>query len=182
MENAVKRLLAGLMIGFFVVSLCYGQGKDKLLLVKISGIDRKLSYELMSPDAFKALQTDIKAETSAFTKAVVLVKNDWAANEDTRGKRFPKASLAARKATSIGTYTDAEKAAKKLQYYEDKKFEKELEDAERAKAKYERLGKEKQAEHEDEIRAEEQLLTKAKDLLESRLAGLTGAAKEPDAD
>jgi len=170
------------MVGFFVVSLCYAQGKDKLLLVKISAHDRKLSYELMSPDAFKALQNDIKAETRAFAKAIVLVKKDWEADEETRGERFPKTSLAARKATAIGTYTDADKAAKKLQYYEDKTFEREMEDGERAKAKYKRLGKEKQAKHEAEIRAKEQLLTKAKDLLQSRLAGLTGTRKEADAD
>ncbi len=96
-------------------------------LVEVSDLQKKATREIMTSAEMKELKKTIDAETRVFAKAVELAKKDWDAAE--KGEKpapgekvekqpaatpFPNGTLSARRCQEKGSFTDREKAQKRL--------------------------------------------------------------------
>jgi hypothetical protein len=96
-------------------------------LVEVSDLQKKVTREIMTGAELKDLKKTIDAETRVFAKAVELAKKEWEAAE--KGEKpapgekveklppatpFPNGTLSARRCQEKGSFTDHEKAQKRL--------------------------------------------------------------------
>lgn len=169
----MKKLIPAMLICLCITAVCAAGQQEKILLVKVCDRAKKLSYELMTPNEYKTLQAEIKAESMLSTKAMMLAQKEWKANEETKKKRFPRSAISLRKATILGQpFKDRQKADDKLYHYQDKAEEKEDRDKEREKKKIAGKSKEKIAKAEEKVREREYLYDQARAIFESKLTEL----------
>lgn len=107
------------LIGFAMLALLMvpsrGFGAGKSVIVETTDFDKTSTLGCMTEEAFKDLQTQVHAEERAFSKAIAEAKKDWSADEKHKGKSFPSAAFAPRRATAKGpAYKDDAEAQAKL--------------------------------------------------------------------
>jgi len=176
----MKQLALVTAIWSSAVLFCLALGKEKILLVKMSDRVKETSYKLMSPVEFKALQNEIKNESRFHAKAMTLAKKAWKADKEVGRKPFPKASISVRKAVSAGTYSDMEKASKKLDHYEDRAYDKAEEEAEKEKKKAKNKSEEQLEREKEKAEAKEKLCEKAHELFETKLKELMNPPEQSE--
>jgi hypothetical protein len=172
-QNALRPLTAALTLAALLALPARGLAADSFYVVKITEMDKKVDFKLMSAEDYKALETEVKAETSLFPKAEELAKKEWK-TADEKGP-FP-GRLSPRKVEVIERHTVREKAdekLEKLQASEDKKSG----DTRKPGGKMNEAEK-KMAESKAE---KEKDLQKAHDLVKGKLTELVSAAKDKDA-
>jgi hypothetical protein len=171
----MKSLMTGLTAVLLCATITTGaSGNEMQYLVEIEDRAGEATYELVTPAELKTIENQIKEESKVYRKALSAAQKEWKENAELRGT-FPSSAVSMRKVTRKGTFTDPEKAAKKLTSYEDRYFEKQSRDAERDKARAQmrhgrdkdRLAKAEQRESEREAR-----YSQARDIFEQKLEEL----------
>jgi hypothetical protein len=171
-QNALRPLTAALTLAALLALPARSLAADSFYVVKVTEMDKKVDFKLMSAEDYKALETEVKAETSLFPKAEELAKKEWK-TADEKGP-FP-GRLSPRKVEVVERHTVREKAdekLEKLQSSEDRKAE-----PKKAGGKMNEAEK-KMAESKAE---KEKDLQKAHDLVKGKLTELVSAAKDKDA-
>jgi len=108
----------------------------KYLVVEITGHDGSEEFDLMTPEEFRTLVSDLRREKMRHSKALALTMRDWEKSEQTQGQNFPRGAAAPRSARKVGRlFADREAAEKKLARCEEKLFEKQQREAERKREK-----------------------------------------------
>jgi hypothetical protein len=145
---------------------------DAFWVVKVTDMDKKVEYKIMSPEEYKSLETDVKAENSLFAKAEEMAKKEWKTAEEKSS--FP-GRLNPRKIEILERATVREKA--------DTKLEKLSAAEERKSEPKKTTGKPSDADKKaaDAKAEKEKELQKAYDLVKGKLAELVAAAKEKSA-
>ncbi len=87
---------------------------ETFCVVKITDMDKRVEHKIMSPEEFKELETQVKAEASLFPKAEELVKKEWKADEGNKSTPFP-GRLGPRKVEVVTRESSSERADKKLE-------------------------------------------------------------------
>jgi hypothetical protein len=169
-------LLAGVL-----ASAAPASAVETFLVVKLADVDKKVDYQIMSPEEFKEQETQIKAEATLFPKAEELVKKEWKASEDHKGSPFPS-RLGPRKIEIVERSPNQEKAGKKMESLLAAGERRLMEPPKKAGKQTE--AQKKQA---DSLAEKEQALQEACDLIKAKLTELTKdqepkAKEEPAAE
>ncbi len=109
-----------------------GMARAELVyLVEVADLQKKVTREILTSTEMKELKKTIDAETRVFAKAVELAKKEWDAAE--KGEKpapgekvekqppatpFPSGTLSARRFQEKGSFTDRDKAQKRLDQIE----------------------------------------------------------------
>lgn len=128
----MKKLVSGIPIWLCAATLCVAV-QQQILVVKIQDRAKELSYKIMTPEEYKAVQNQIKAESKFYRKALMLADKDWQADPANAGKRFPKSAISQRKAVVTGKFKNMEKAFDKIRHYDEQKTKNEERAEEREK-------------------------------------------------
>ena len=116
---------------------------EKFLLVKITGFDREVTYEVMSQEDLTGLEADITLEKQLHRKALQMAKDKWAADAEKAKAPFPEGAVSTRHASMLESYSDETKAKTKAVQLENRdeqeKQDKERRDDERLKASHTRV-------------------------------------------
>ena len=174
----MKNFIFSMLICFSITSLCAGAASESILIVKLYDRAKEITYKLMTPEEYKALQKELKLEAKLYQKAVTLARKEWQANKETAKKPFSMSAIPLRKATVKGMpYIDREKADDKLAKYEDKEFEK-TDKKKKSKGKLTKR-EEKKAKH---AREKEYINQQIRALFESKLDELKQKLQQKEAE
>jgi len=107
-------------------------GGGSYLIVRSTDHAKDLSFKVMNQNEYRALCSEIAAESRCWEKAMNASEKEWKANPETAKKTFPRNAIAPKKAVISQTFSSQEKAAEKVAAFE--KLE-----AERAELNQQRL-------------------------------------------
>ena len=108
------------------------QAFERFYVAKISDYDGTQTLKVMSPDEYKALEKQIRAESRAVPKAAQAAKKEWDAARKKGEMSFP--SFKPRRIARAGSYDSREKAEKKVAAFEEREAEKAEEQRQKEKA------------------------------------------------
>lgn len=95
-------------------------GFERYYLIKLYDFHKEYVYQVLSKDELKALETELKAESKLFRKALDAAKDEWRDDEFLSGS-FPSSAVTPRKLRVMGTpFRKREDAQEKLETYEDR--------------------------------------------------------------
>jgi len=169
---------------------------EKYYIVKVTDLAKETKMEVMSAEALKTLENEIKEEGRLWTRAENAAIKEWQKNEQYKGKAWPKGAISQRTAKAVGQpFPDESKAEDKLSKIEENEAEKAEEEAEKEKERAAKAGakakdKDKSNPERDNMYAMaraifEQKLTEVKEAevkaKEAKAAGAEGGAAAPAA-
>jgi hypothetical protein len=144
---------------------------ETFCVVKCTDMDKRVEHKIMSPEEFKELDTQTKAEAALFPKAEEMAKKEWKADETTKSTPFP-GRLGPAKVEVITREANRDKADKKLESLNAAEDRKQTEPR--------KSGKSSEAEKKQaDLKAEkEKDLQKAYDSVKAKIAELMTKAEE----
>lgn len=93
---------------------------EECFLVKIQGMDREVTMEVMTGEEVKKLTKDLQLEQRYFSDVVRKVGQEWSADESNKGIPYPGFRLGPRRQISAERFASREKADKQLSMYQDR--------------------------------------------------------------
>jgi hypothetical protein len=141
------------------------------VLVKIQSIDKSSSYQVLTAEELKALQSRTALETRLYRQAEAEVRKQWRENEATRKEPFPGPDVSAPKVTVVRDFSKRDEAEAKLKDYEDREIKSDERKAEREK------GQKKDAEARARDQEKAALAKQAAGLIETRIKELADKQK-----
>ena len=126
MKNMFQRLIMGLVVAGTVAVRA-----ESVNVVEVYDLQRKVTREIMATAEMRELKKTIEAEARVYPKALELTKKEWDAAEKpapaapgAKAEKgvaptpFPASMLSPRKFVDKGSFTDKDKAQKKLDQLE----------------------------------------------------------------
>ena len=148
---------------------------EPVSLVKIVNRAKETEFKLMGAEEYKALDNELRMELKLRSKAIQLAAKEWKQDKELAKKQFPESCIGPMKIMVLGTYTDQDKADKKLSELEDRVDGKKDRGENRGKAGAAKM------EREDTRSIErEELCNKAREMYESKLAELIKPAEKAE--
>lgn len=185
-NDGMKRLLTLTLASLALTGLCRGEdapaAPQKICLVRIVERDKKVTYQLKSPEEYKALKADADLEKTLFAKAVAAAEQEWKKDPDLSKKSFPQSAIGDKTVDKTREFTDAAKADDALKAAEDIEFKKTdaAKEKEKDKAKAKGGDKKDDKKKADRERERDLLETRARDMFDAKLTELVQAAKNKD--
>jgi len=124
----MRRLFAALIAGCLLCMSVRAEekeaaaGRDKTVysVVKITGLDRSISYEALTAEDLAVLKKTIVSEARVVNSALQAAAKEWNSTPENAKNLFPVKSIAPRTVTILGTCRDNETATRKLEVYADR--------------------------------------------------------------
>lgn len=109
MRNCWIIMLAGALLA--LSATVRAAAPQPFVVVRIAGLDKTETNQVMAAADFQALQADIRAEAPLFTRALQAAADEWKKDEELRKKPFPATAFACRQAAVVGPPYDTEQKA-----------------------------------------------------------------------
>jgi len=119
----------GLFVCAVVLSTALSGLAETVYLVQITDIRKSDAWEVMTREEVSKLQKEVQEESRVFPAALAAAKKAWDADELLKKTAFPGSSLAPRKVSSQGPFTNREQADKKKQSRDERQSEAMLKEA-----------------------------------------------------
>lgn len=157
---------------------------ERHLVVRVTDNTGQDEYQTLSPDAWKELDNQIRAEARLHSRALAEARKEWGEDKSLKGKIFTTTGISARKAQVLGSpYSDPAAAADKVADYRErdmKSAERRVEaDKERENNKYNGVTNAKELQARDKTRQAEKasLEARAREIYQIKLQELVAAAE-----